>query len=201
MMKLYASTTSPYARKVRICLIELGIDCDFIVESPSDSASHVARMNPLGKVPLLECDNGEPVFNSPMIVEYIDSLTPTQLIPSHPEQRWQVQRWHALGDGIIDAVVARMLEARRSPDKQDLSFISKQEGKVAAALLFAAEHYSGGPYLFGDRFCLADIALGVALDYIDFRYPHDWRVTQPQLAAWHSSINQRSSFRQSAPPE
>jgi len=192
-MKLYASLTSPYARKVRICLIEKGLDYDFVVEAPSDPNANVVRLNPLGKVPLLQCDDGEVVFNSPMIVEYIDSLEGVALIPTSVK-RLHVQRWHALGDGIVDAVVARMLELRRAIEHQDAAVIKKQETKVAAALDFADEHYQGGEFIEGGQFSLADIALAVALEYIDFRYPHDWRSIHPRLAEWLNGINQRPAF-------
>lgn len=202
-MKLYATTTSPYARKVRICLIELGIDHEFVVESLTDPDSNVARFNPLGKVPMLQRDDGEVLFNSPMIVEYIDSLSTTPLIPSDAEQRWLVQRWHALGDGISDAVVARMLEGRRDEDKQNKAFIKRQEGKVAAALSFAAKQMSarlsGSDFMCGDRLTLADIAMAVALGYTDFRYPHDWQAQYPELARWFITISQRSSFQSTLP--
>jgi len=192
-MKLYASLTSPYARKVRICLQEKGLDYELVVEAPSDPTANVARLNPLGKVPLLQCDDGEVVFNSPMIVDYIDGLGGTALIPV-TTKRLQVQRWQALGDGIIDAVVARMLELRRDPEHQDAAVIQKQQAKVAAAMDFADKHYKGGEFLEKDQFSLADIALAVALEYVDFRYPHDWRSSHPSLAQWLSTINQRPSF-------
>jgi len=198
-MKLYASTTSPYARKVRIALIEHGLDYEFIAESPSDPNSHVARLNPLGKVPLLQRDDGEVLFNSPMIVEYIDGLAAEPLIPVDTGQRWQVQRWHALGDGIVDAVVARMLECRRDEDKQDVAFITKQEHKVAAGLAFASEQLRGSDYLFDGGLTMADIALAVALDYTDLRYPHNWRDQHPALAQWLDTINQRPSFKDTVP--
>lgn len=201
-MKLYTSTTSPYGRKVRICLLEHNISHEFIAESPADPNSHVARLNPLGKVPLLQMDDGEVVFNSPMIVEYLDSLASVPLIPA-ADSRWQAQRWHALGDGIVDAVVARMLEARRDEGKQDKPFIDKQQRKVAAALTFASERLeaslAGGNFLCDGRLTVADIALAVALNYIDLRYAHDWRDQHPLLAGWLEIINQRPSFRQTLP--
>jgi len=198
-MKLYSSTTSPYGRKVRIALIEHGLDFEFTAESPSDPDSHVVRLNPLGKVPLVQRDDGEVLFNSPMIVEYIDGLAENPLIPVDRDQGWQVQRWHALGDGIVDAVVARMLELRRDEDKQDLSFIAKQEKKIAASLVFASEHMLGSEYLFNGRLSMADIAMAVALDYIDLRYAHDWRDGHPVLARWLVNINNRQSFQDTLP--
>ena len=112
-----------------------------------------------------------------------------------------MQRWHALGDGIVDAVVARMLEMRRPAERQESTVIQRQETKVTAALNFANHHYQGGSYLQADRLSIADIAFAVALEYIDFRYPHDWRQSQPQLAQWLSGIQQRPSFTETMPPQ
>ncbi len=200
-MKLYASLTSPYARKVRIALIELSIAHEFIEESPLDPNARVATLNPLGKVPLLELDNGEVLFNSPMIVDYLDSLVAMPLIPGDTEMRWQVQRWHALGDGIADAVVARLLESRRDEDKQDKTFIARQEGKVAAALEFASAHLSRDEFLCGADLTMADIAMAVALDYTDLRYPHDWRAQHLELARWLTAMGRRPSFSDTIPPQ
>jgi glutathione S-transferase len=199
-MKLYGSLTSPYVRKVRICLIEMGLDYDFIVESPTDPNSNVAHLNPLGKVPLLQRDDGEVLFDSPIIVEYLDNMLGEPLLPVAPE-RWRVQRWHALADGILDAVVTRLLETRRSAEKQDATLIQRQEGKVAAALRFADEKYGGAQYLEAGQFGIADIAFAVALEYIDFRYSHDWRSSYPRLAEWLSEIRHRESFSETAPPQ
>lgn len=202
-MILYSTTTSPYGRKVRICLLEHALEHEFVAESLADSDSHVARLNPLGKVPLLQRTDGEVLFNSPMIVEYIDSLTARPLLPQAVEQRWRVQRWHALGDGIVDAVVARMLECRRNEHHQDQGTIDKQQGKIAAALAFASEQLnrrvSADDYLCDGRLTLADIAMAVALDYTDLRYPHDWREQYPLLADWLTRINRRPSFTRTLP--
>src|SRR3569623_2876075 len=112
-MKLYGSLTSPYVRMVRTFLHEKGVAYDFIVESPSDAAGNVARLNPLGKIPVLVRDDGEVVFESMMIIDYLDSVRGAPLIPTTGEARWQAQRWHALGQGMFDAVVARLMETRR----------------------------------------------------------------------------------------
>ena len=200
-MNLYASLTSPYARKVRISLAELNIECEFIEDMPSDPHAQVARLNPLGKVPLLERDDGEVLFDSPMIVEYLDARAAEPLIPADPEARWQVQRWHALGDGIADAVVARYLEARRDEEKQDKAFIARQEGKVATALAFAGAHLSHSEFLREDRLTMADIAMAAGLDYTDLRYPHDWRSQHPDLARWLTAIDRRPSFAGTMPSQ
>jgi glutathione S-transferase len=198
-MKLFASTTSPYARKVRIVLLEHQIPFEFIAESPSDPNSNAARLNPLGKVPLLQRDDGEVLFDSPMIVEYLDGMADTPLLPEDREQRWQVQRWQALGDGIADAVVAHMLEQRREEALQDRATLTKQQTKIANALQFASEHLVGSDYLFDGRLTIADIAMVVALDYVDLRYPHPWREQHPDLAEWHRRISQRPSFQTTLP--
>ena len=199
-MKLFGTLTSPYVRKIRIFLQEKGIDCEFIIEGPAEAAGNVARLNPLGKVPVLERDDGQVLFESIMIVDYLDSLGGALLIPSSGEVRWETQRWHALGQGIADAVVTRFLEARRSAECQDPMQIQRQEGKVAAALTFAESHVSDGEYLVDSQLTVADIAMGVALGYVDLRYAHDWRDSHPRLASWFAVFSQRPSFVVTTPP-
>lgn len=198
-MNLYGSLTSPYVRKVRMFLMEKGIAHQFIAEGPADAAGNVARLNPLGKVPVLVRDDGEVLFDSPMIVEYLDSLKGAPLIPPPGEARWQAQRWHALGQGIAEAVVVRLMETRRSPERQEPAVLQKQEGKVAAALTFAEAQFKGGEYLVEDRLTVADIALAAALAYVDFRYAHDWRGPHPRLAQWFAQFSRRPSFAETAP--
>ncbi len=200
-MKLYGSETSPYVRKVRIVLTEKGVPCEFIIEGPADAAGHVAALNPLGKIPVLLRDSGDALFDSSMIVEYLDSLKGDPLLPVNGEARWLTQRWHALGQGVLDAVVTRMLETRKPADKQMPEVISKQEGKIAATLKYADAAKRGTTYLMDERFSLADIALGVALEYIDMRYPHAWRAQYPRLAQWQAGMAQRASFLETLPPE
>ena len=200
-MKLYGSETSPYVRKVRIVIKEKGIPCEFIVEGPADAAGNVAALNPLGKIPVLVRDAGDVLFDSPMIAEYLDSIKGDPLLPPAGEARWMVQRWHALGQGIMDAVIARMMEGRKPVEKQMQEVIVKQEAKVAAALKYADAAKKGANYLVNDRFSLADIALGVALEYIDLRYAHDWRGKYPRLAQWQAGIAKRAAFIETLPPE
>jgi len=198
-MKLYGSLTSPYVRKVRIFLIEKGIDYEFITEGPSDPAGNVPRLNPLGKVPVLIRDDGEAIFDSPMIIEFLDDLSGHPLIPAG-KTRWQAQRWHALGQGILDAVVTRLMETRRVAERQEPAVIDRQEGKIAAALRFANEHYKKEKYLVNGSLTIADISFGVALEYIDFRYPHDWRSLYPRLDQWLNEHSASPSFTVTKPP-
>ena len=200
-MKLYGSETSPYVRKLRILIKEKHIPCEFIIEGPADAAGHVAALNPLGKVPVLLRDGGDVLFDSPVIAEYLDSLQGEPLLPLTGEARWVTQRWHALAQGIMDAVVARMLEGRKPAEKQTPEVIRKQEGKIDAALKYADHNRHDATYLVDDRFSLADIAMGVAIEYVDLRYPHDWRTQYPRLALWQMGMARRTSFIETLPPE
>jgi len=199
-MKLYGNETSPYVRKVRVMALEKGIDLPLVKADYADPASPVHALNPLGKIPVLERDSGTAVFDSPVIVEYVDALKAPALIPAGGESRWQVLRWQALGDGMIDATVARMLELRRPPELQVAAAVEKQETKIAHGLDWAEPRLRNKTWLVEGQLTLADIALAGALDYIDFRYPHDWRARCPQLAAWHKKIIQRPSFASTRAP-
>jgi len=199
-MKLYGTLTSPYVRKVRAFLHEKGLAYELIIEAASDPVGNVPRLNPLGKVPVLLCDDGEALFDSPMIIDYLDGRASPPLIPPAGDERWRAQRWHALGHGICDAVVTRLMETRRPPGQQDPGMIARQEGKVAAALKFAEAHLGRGMPLAGARFGIADIALAVGLEYIDLRYAHDWRGAQPALARWLAAIGERPCLKETRAP-
>ncbi len=200
-MKLYGNETSPYVRKVRVLALEKGIDCPLVKVDYADPASPVHVHNPLGKIPVMALNDGSALYDSPVIVEYIDSLKVPALIPAGGEARWQVLRWQALADGMIDATVARMLELRRPPEQQAAASVQKQETKVARGLDWAETQVRDEHWLVEKRLTVADIALATAIDYIDFRYPHDWRARCPQLAAWHKKIIQRPSFVSTRAPE
>ncbi|MFV1997863.1 MAG: glutathione S-transferase N-terminal domain-containing protein [Acidiferrobacterales bacterium] len=198
-MKLYGSDTSPYVRKVRIVIAEKKLDCDWVLERPADAGGRFRELNPLGKIPVLETDSGNVIYDSPVIAEYLDSLTSPRLIPETGEARWQVQTLHALGDGMMDATVARMLESRKPEDKQTSGVVSKQEGKIATAL-GSLNSIAVASFLAGDSISMADIAIATALSYIDFRYAHDWRSQYPVLATWAEPVFSRDSFTGTVPP-
>ncbi len=198
-MKLYGSLTSPYVRKCRVLIKEKVLPCEFVVADAGGAGSPVPTLNPLGKVPVLARDDGSTLFDSPVILEYLDSLKPPALLAAGGEERWQMLRWQALADGILDATVTRLLETRRPPEQQSARDIQKQEEKVARALAFAEER-AANVYLMQNKFTAADLCLGVALEYVDFRYPHDWRAHHPKLARWLAAISQRPSFTETVPP-
>ena len=199
-MKLYGSLTSPYVRKLRILLREKGISCEFVQADAWAADSPVPRLNPLGKVPVLERDDGSALYDSPVILEYLDSLKAPVLLAPAGEERWAMLRLQALADGILDATVTRLLESRRPPAQQSAENIKRQEEKIARALAYADGMPKGEAYLMQNRFTVADLCLGVALEYVDFRYPHDWRGQHPRLALWLAGIGTRPAFAETVPP-
>ena len=199
-MKIYGSMTSPYVRKVRILALEKGIKCEFVVTDAWAADSPIPKLNPLGKVPVFERDDGKVLFDSPLICEYLDSVKSPALIPAAGEPRWQALSVHALAQGMLDATVTRLLESRRAAPQKSEETIARQEQKIAHALDYASGLIAGRQYLVGDRFGFADLSLAVALDYIDFRYAHPWRDKHAALGRWLASINDRPSFRETIAP-
>ena len=199
-MKLYGSLTSPYVRKARILVKEKNIPCEFVIAGANDPGSPVPALNPLGKVPVLQLDNGETLFDSPVIVEYLDALSPPAWLPAAGEARWAVLRFEALADGMMDATVARLLETRKPSAQQTADFIRNQEAKVARSLDFAERQLGSRFWFVSERFGLADLAMAVALEYIDFRYAHGWRGDHPRLAQWLAGVGARPSFLETQYP-
>jgi glutathione S-transferase len=199
-MKLYGSPTSPYVRKVRVLIAEKKVHCEFVPEDPWPAESPITTRNPLGKVPALEIGPGNYLFDSVLVVHYLDRVDGKSLTPADAAGYWQTQWWQSLGNGIIDAVVARVLESRRPPEKQMPELRSREEARVHRAIAAAEARLIGSRYLGGSQITLADLIMGVALQYTDFRYPHDWRASCPRLAAWHARIASRKSFQSTLPP-
>jgi len=201
-MKLYGSLTSPYVRKVRMVLIEKGLRYEMTVEGPADAAGNVARLNPLRAIPVLERDDGDVYFDSIVICEYLDSLNDTpRLYPASGEPRWQALRWHALGQGMMEATVARFSERRKPADKQDAATITKHEARIDAAMAFANDRVPAGSFIQSKTIGIADIALAAALGYVDLRYAHDWRGQYPKLAGWFKPLSERPSFVETRAPQ
>jgi glutathione S-transferase len=201
-MKLIASQTSPYARKVRIALAEKKIECDFVEESPWAPDSGVSTFNPLGKVPVLVLDDGSSLFDSRVIVEYIDSVSPvSRLIPEPSRQRIAVKRWEALADGICDAASAMVLEAKRPARQQNREWLERQRRKVESGLKEFASELGERAWCNGEAYSLADIATGCALGYLDLRHPAiDWRTAHPNLVKLADKLAKRPSFAETVPP-
>jgi glutathione S-transferase len=198
-MKLYGTLTSPFVRKARILVLEKQIKCEQVVAAPGGPDSPVSKLNPLGLIPVLERDDGSVLFDSPVIVEYLDSLKAPALIPPSGESRWSTLRWAALADGIMDQAVARLYETRRPMLQQSVESLRSRDEKIAHALDFAEQQLPRGAYLVEDRLTIADIGLATALEYIDFRHPHDWRGPRPRLAGWLAAIGTRPAIVQTRP--
>lgn len=202
-MKLFTTPTSPYARKVRVMLAEKHIECEIeIVPSLAAADSPVPAHNPLGKVPTLVLDDGTSLYDSVVIVDYLDHKTPvSRLIPQDNTHRAIVRRWEALADGMCDAAVAVVMEKRRAPEKQDETIVERQMLKVERCLHAMAEDLGESKWAAGEKFTLADIATGVALAYIELRMPEiSWRETYPNLDRLYEQLLTRPSFRDTAPP-
>ena len=201
-MKLIASLTSPYARKVRVVIAEKHIDCELQIDIPWDADSHVPDYNPLGKIPVLLLDDGTALYDSRVIVEYLDHATPVHnLLPKEPRSRIAVKRWEALADGISDAAATIFLEKKRPAEQQSSTWLARQELKITRGLAAVAKDLGDHLWCMGDTYTLADIAVGCALGYLDFRFSHiQWREMHPNLAQFSIKINERLSFSSTMPP-
>ena len=202
LVKLLASPTSPYARKVRIALAEKKIEYSLVVVSPVADEQTVAAVNPLAKIPVLIVEDGLHVYDSRVIVEYLDSVSPvSRLIPEPARQRITVKRWEALADGVCDATVAIVLEQNRPAAQQSDVWIERQRRKVEQGVAELARELADKPWCHGDGYSLADIATGCALGYLDLRLPgFDWRDAHPNLARLAEKLGKRASFADTAPP-
>lgn len=202
-MKLLGTLTSPYVRKARVVLAEKKIDFEWIPDSPSDPDSIARRINPLARVPVLVLDDETPIFDSPVIVEYLDNLAPNnKLLPKANRERIEVKRWEALADGLLDAAVGIRLELLRPEHQRDSQRLERERSVIDATLSMMATGLGDKSWCMGTPFSLADIAIGCALGYLDFRFPElDWRDRHPQLARLHEKLMQRPAFSESAPRE
>jgi len=203
-MKLLGSATSPYVRKVRIVMSEKKLDYQFVLEDVWAADSLIAQSNPLSKVPCLVMEGGEAVFDSRVIVEYLDALSPVgKLIPASGRERAEVKTWEALADGVLDACVLARLEASwagRQEGQRSQAWIDRQMAKVDAALQAMSSGLSDKPFCSGVHLSLSDIAVGCALAYLDLRFAHiDWRARHPNLARLQDKLSQRPSFIDTAP--
>jgi glutathione S-transferase len=201
-MKLIASLTSPFARKVRIVLAEKKIDCPLLWEQPWDEGTQVPQYNPLGKVPVLELDDGMTLFDSRVIVEYLDNVSPvSRLLPEGNRQLILTRRWEALADGIIDAAATIVRERMRPSRQQSSEWIARQQGKIDRGLATLAQDLGERAWCHGDGYSLADIAVGCCLGYLDFRFPEiDWKTSYPNLKTLQTKLEARPSFVDTVPP-
>lgn len=200
-MKLIASLTSPFARKTRIVLAEKRIDYDLTVDVPWNADTQVPEYNPLGKIPVLVMDDGSTLYDSRVIVEYVDTLSPvSRLIPDGNREKIQVKRWEALADGVCDAAATIFLEKKRDETNQSADWIVRHESKIRRGLEAMSLELAEKNWCHGEFYSLADIAVGCALGYLDLRFAQiDWRNTHPNLEKLADKLAQRQAFKDTIP--
>ncbi len=194
-MKLFYSVTSPYARKTRLMAREKGLQ-DRIEEipcNPHEKVPGLSEVNPLGRVPTLVLDDGSGLYDSPVICQYLDSLSATpRLIPETEPQHWDALRWEALADGILDAAYNSVMEGRRPLNEQSQDWIGRWHDEIRTALDAMERDLAILPV----SLCLSHLALAAALGYLDFRLPYlAWRDERPAGSRWYDDFSRRPSMR------
>jgi glutathione S-transferase len=201
-MKLIGSTTSPFVRKVRVVMAEKKLDYVFVQENVWAADTTIQQSNPLGKVPCLLMEDGGAMFDSRVIVEYIDTLTPVgKLIPAQGRERVEVKCWEALADGIMDAaILVRLEKTLRPAEQQSQEWIDRQMSKVHAGLKSMSSGLGDTAFCTGTHLTLADISVACALGWLSFRFPEiDWRGDYPNLAKLFDKLSERASFKDTLP--
>ena len=203
-MKLIGSATSPYVRKVRIVMAEKKLDYQLVMEDVWALETTIMASNPLGKVPCLVMEGGEAVFDSRVIVEYLDTLSPVgKLIPVQGRERAEVKTWEALADGLLDAAILARLETSwvgRTAEQRSAGWTDRQMGKITAALKAMSTGLGDKPFCSGIHLSLSDIAVGCALAYLDLRFADiDWRSAHPNLSKLQEKLMLRPSFIETKP--
>lgn len=202
-MKLIGSLTSPYVRKVRIVFSEKKVDVDHVLENVWAPDTKITQTNPLGKVPCLVLDDGGVIYDSRVIAEYADGLSPvSKLIPIDTRDRASVKTWEALSDGIMDAgILARLELTLRPAEQQSKAWVDRQMGKIETALRQMSEELGENAWCHGNQMTLADIAVGCAVGYLLFRYPDvQWQKQYPNLDRLYQKLMLKTSFIETAPP-
>jgi len=203
-MKLIGSNASPYVRKVRVVMAEKRLDYQFVQEDVWAAGTTIAHSNPLGKVPCLVMEGSEAMFDSRVIVEYLDTLSPVgKLIPQQGRERAEVKTWEALADGVMDAGVLCRLEATwagRADGERSQAWMDRQRGKINNGIAAMAKGLGDKPFCSGIHLSLSDIAVGCALGWIEFRFPDiDWRTQYGNLAKLQDKLMLRPSFADTTP--
>jgi glutathione S-transferase len=201
-MKLIGSVTSPYVRKVRVVLAEKKLDYAFELENVWSQDTKISASNPLGKVPCLVMEDGSAMYDSRVIAEYLDTLTPVcKLLPANSRDRANVKVWEALADGVGDAAVLAYLERTQRPaELQSQAWIDRQMGKVSNSLQVMSDNLGEQPFCMGIHYTLADVAVGCVLGWLLLRFPAiDWRGEHPNLARLFDKLSERPSFKDTVP--
>ncbi|OZI74415.1 glutathione S-transferase N-terminal domain-containing protein [Bordetella genomosp. 12] len=201
-MKLIGSLTSPYVRKVRVVMAEKKLDYQLELENVWSPDTQIQQFNPLGKVPCLVMEDGGALFDSRVIVEYLDTLSPVaRLIPQPGRERAAVKCWEAIADGLLDACVTIVKENQRPESQRSADWIERQYSKIRAALRAMDGSLGEHVHCMGVNYTLADIAVGCALGYLDLRFASlNWRADHANLARLYDKLSARPSFTDTLPP-
>src|SRR5689334_5178671 len=201
-MKLLASLASPYTRKVRVVLAEKKIECDLELADVNPVENPVNASNPLGKVPTLVLDDGMALYDSRVIVEFLDARSPiNRLIPDETRDRVAVRRWEALADGVLDAGLLVRYEALRDKKERSKAWNDKQLARMQRGLEQMSADLGERPFCHGERYSLADIAAGCCIGWLDFRKPGeiDWLAQYPALGQHYRKLMERPAFADTVP--
>ena len=201
-MKLLASPASPYTRKDRIVLTEKKIDCELEVVDVNPAENPVNRHNPLGKIPTLILDDGTALYDSRVIVEFLDGKSPIgRLIPEDLRDRVAVRRWEALADGVLDAGLLVRYEAMRDASERSKAWSDKQLSRMKRGMAQMRSELAERPWCHAERYSLADIALGCCLGWLGFRKPGDvdWHREYPALGRHYEKLMTRPAFSETVP--
>lgn len=201
-IELLGGPSSPFTRKVRIVFAEKNIPFELVRVSTAGEDNPIIPRNPLGKIPTIIIDGTQHLYDSSVIVEYLDTLVPSPaLLPPVGMDRVAVKRWESLGDGICDAGVGCMGEKRRTAN-QSQEYIERQIHKFERGIATASKELGDRQWCHGNAYSLADIAIGMAVGYIGFRFPeYDWKKLYPNLNALHERLLQRPAFASTLPAD
>ena|SRR5436190_5825457 len=201
-MKLLGSLASPYTRKVRVVLVEKKIECDLELVDVNPVENPVNDSNPLGKVPTLVLDDSTALYDSRVIVEFLDARSPiNRLIPDETRDRLAVRRWEALADGVLDAGLLVRYESLRDKKERSQSWTDKQLARMQRAMSAMAKEVEGRNWCHGDRYSLADIAVGSCIGWLGFRKPGDidWEAEYGPVARHYRKLMERAAFADTVP--
>lgn len=198
-MKLFTNPSSPFGRKAMIALFETGLDSkvQVIEVNPWESGPELLRVNPLSKIPVLVSDEGDSIFNSAAVCDYLDTLAGNhRLLPAEPTARLRTLRRQALADGLLDAAIVILLNRAQKPERVHRGYVARQEQAIERTL-DSLERDAGELH---DGFNLGHIALVCALDFLSVDQVVDWKPKREALASWLANMHKRPSVMRTRPP-